>query len=71
MPPRKKPGEFKVHGSAAVKKTTRKPVRKPAPVKVIQVHPDAMKLAREMAAGQDVHLVINTDGSVEIRNGEK
>lgn len=73
------PDEFRVHRSAATKttaKTTRSrkkqpPQPPPEPVKVTQVHPKALEVARDLAGHRDVHLVFNQDGSVEIRNGHK
>lgn len=78
MPPRKKDGEeFQVHRNAAVKVTARKPRAKqppappPEPVKITQVHPKALSVADDLARGRDVHLVLNADGSVTIRNGKR
>jgi len=67
MPPR----EFRVHRNAAVKKPRKEAAPKNGPVVTRRVNPAALRAAKEIAHGRDVHLVLNSDGSVEIRNGGK
>lgn len=63
--------EFRVHGSAAVKKQKKKEPAQNGPVVTRQVNPVALRVAKDIAGRRDVHLVFNADGSVEIRNGGK
>lgn len=63
-------GEFQVHGSAAVRKPKGKPA-KSQPVVTVRANPEALKFAHARARGQDMHVVVLRDGTVEIRNGAR
>lgn len=68
--------EFQVHRDAAARKTTRKPrvKRVPAPVIVTKISDETMFVARALAKGRDVHLVLGSGkdaGSVFIVNGRE
>jgi len=61
--------QFRVHGRAAVRKPKPRPVPKAGPVKVVKARPEVLSLAREMTEGRDVHMTVEPDGSIVIRNG--
>lgn len=59
------------HSGQARKTKTRRTTRRSVPVApvTVTVHdPRTLKLAQELAAGRDVHIVGNADGSVSIVN---
>jgi hypothetical protein len=59
------------NGSGRKARVGRKPTnRTPAPVTITKHDPRALKVAQELAAGRDVRVVGNPDGTVSIINGK-
>ena len=64
--------KFKVADLAAAKRkrAPRKPKSGPV-VTVVKAHSGAVMLAHAMADGRDVHLEVQRDGSIIIKNGAR
>lgn len=62
-------GEFQVTRNAAAK-TPKQSRRKAEPVVSVKAHPAVVETANALARGRDVHLEVQRDGSIVVRNGK-